>query len=188
MREICRCVQRDGETISDFAFKLMALSDKLRKIPGAPDPQTAIKEQFRDGLADGVLRRELKRLMRDEPDISFIKLRDWAFDLAEEEGDLLHRRRKVTVNSTEVATDRLTVVVEKLANTIQCQANVMETVKLQQAEIVARLDKLEKEGQKYRSRGRPKDKKDIKCRRCQEMGHYASECPSPTPVNVPAGN
>ncbi|PIK57623.1 hypothetical protein BSL78_05449 [Apostichopus japonicus] len=177
MREICSSVQKDGETVSEFAFRLMALADEFAKIPGAPKPETAIKEQFRDGLLDGVLRRELKRLMKEDKGITFIKLRDWALDLAEEESDFVPRRtRRAAVNSTEAATHQLSAVVEKLASTVQTQADIMEAIRVQQGEIVSRLERLEREGQRYKGRGRPRpDRKDIECRRCHQMGHYASE-------------
>ena len=55
MREVCNKVQREKETVADFAFKLMSLADRLTKLPGAPDVEQTIKEQFRDGLLDGVL-------------------------------------------------------------------------------------------------------------------------------------
>ncbi|XP_071839674.1 uncharacterized protein [Apostichopus japonicus] len=164
MREICSSVQKDGETVSEFAFRLMALADEFAKIPGAPKPETAIKEQFLDGLLDGVLRREWKRLMKEDKGKTFIKLRDWALDLAEEESDFVPRRtRRAAVNSTEAATHQLSAV--------------------------SQLERLEREGQRYKGRGRPRpDRKDIECRRCHQMGHYASECQSPTPINVPSGN
>lgn len=62
MREYTAEVKGEDESIADFAFALMGLADKLSNIPGAPNAKEAMKEQFRDGLLDGMLRREIKRL------------------------------------------------------------------------------------------------------------------------------
>lgn len=184
MREICNRVQKDGETVAEFAFKLMALADELAKIPGAPDADQTIKEQFRDGLGDGVLRREIKRMMMEEPNKPFIKIRDWALDMAEEETDLPRRRnRRVAINSAETAQENHIVhALEGLTKVVRDQAGIMEGMKAQQMDFNTRLAKLETEAT---NRRRPRvDKKDIQCRRCLKMGHYASECRSPAPVSA----
>lgn len=39
MRELCNRGQRDGETVAEYAFALMALGDRLEQLDNAPDLQ-----------------------------------------------------------------------------------------------------------------------------------------------------
>ncbi|XP_071835484.1 uncharacterized protein [Apostichopus japonicus] len=179
MREMCNKVQREEETIAEFAFKLMSLADQLKKVPGAPDAEQAIKEQFRDGLLDGVLRREIKKALIQDPDVSFIKLRDWALDMAEEDRDLPRRRVRKPVSAVEAETTQITKALVDLTTAVKSQAEVMEALQIQQSGILSRLDKLE--AQNTRPARIPK--KDLRCHRCQKIGHLARECRSPAPLS-----
>ncbi|XP_071849169.1 uncharacterized protein [Apostichopus japonicus] len=179
MREMCNKVQREEETIAEFAFKLMSLADQLKKVPGAPDAEQAIKEQFRDGLLDGVLRREIKKALIQDPDVSFIKLRDWALDMAEEDRDLPRRRVRKPVSAVEADTTQITKALVDLTTAVKSQAEVMEALQIQQSGILSRLDKLE--AQNTRPARIPK--KDLRCHRCQKIGHLARECRSPAPLS-----
>ena len=184
MRDLYNCVQRDGETISEFAFRLMGLAEKLKNLPGGPDPEKTIMEQFCDGLNDGVLRRELKKMAKEEPDVTFFRLRDWAFDMGEDER--LHPRRSngASVYGIEAVEDRVVGTLESLSLAIKGQTEVLDAIRAQQIDFASRLEKVEQKQNKSSSgRRAPRDKSQVKCRRCQEMGHYASECPSPVVVS-----
>lgn len=65
MREFCIIVQKDDGSVTDYAFALMHLMDKLKCVPGAPGINGTLKEQFRDGMADMVLQREVKLCMKE---------------------------------------------------------------------------------------------------------------------------
>lgn len=186
MREICSTVQQEGESVAEFAFNLMNLADKLRDIPGAPDSGQTIKEQFRDGLLDSFLRREVKRLMKEDPRATFINVRDWAMDMAEEEFDKPKRftRKKVTAFGSQVSETQLLSALDNLSLAIQGQAKVLENIQTQQGDLQSRVEKLETRDNRGRQsrRGPPRDRSQVECFRCHERGHYASECPSPSPV------
>lgn len=108
------------------------------------DSDKTIKEQFRDRLLDGVLRREVKRTLMAEPNIKFIKLRDRALDLADD--DLLIRRRrqgrKINTYHTEVDSQILGAL-EGLTTALRDQTGTLESVKLRQENFYARLQTLE---------------------------------------------
>ncbi|PIK61592.1 hypothetical protein BSL78_01410 [Apostichopus japonicus] len=106
MRQVCNCTQGDRESTSDFDFRQMALAEKLSMIDDAPNPERTIREQFCDGLRDKTLRRELKRLLKDEVDMSYIQLRDWALDMGEDESPG-HGKRMAAVSLEKTIGDKL---------------------------------------------------------------------------------
>ncbi|KAJ8043501.1 hypothetical protein HOLleu_10610 [Holothuria leucospilota] len=115
MREICSRVQGEDESIADFYFALIGLADKLSNIPGSPNAEEAIKDQFRDGLLDGMLRREVKRLLKEEPRTPFITVRDWALDMADLEFNMPKRKRKTATHSVEVPESQTVSALDNLS-------------------------------------------------------------------------
>lgn len=161
----------------------MMLGDRLKRMPGAPETDATIKGQFREGLADGVLRREVKRTLMEEPNIAFIKLRDLAIDLADDDVVSKRRRqiRKVNTYQTEVDS-KFGSALETLSAALKSQTEILEAMKAKQEEVDIRLMKLEERPARNKPRSRPVDKSQIECRRCHMKGHYASDCLAPSPV------
>ncbi|PIK37692.1 hypothetical protein BSL78_25478 [Apostichopus japonicus] len=179
MRDICNRVQKEDESITDFAYALMTLADKLTDLSGGPDKDQTLKEQFRDGLKDGSLRREIKRLLKDKPTTSFIDLRDWALDMAEDENGI-HRPQKTrkvgqyAVEATHDVSEALLV----LSSVVKSQTDVLEAIQKQQTDFQTRLEIVEK-GRSYHRTPRNRQNRDIsqvECYRCHEGGHFANQC------------
>ncbi|XP_071842163.1 uncharacterized protein [Apostichopus japonicus] len=185
LQEICNRLQKEDETITDFGFALMSLGDKLKKMAGGPDSDKTIKEQFRDGLLDGVLRREVKRCLMEEPNITFIKLRDRALDLADDDFVTRRRRQGRKINSYHTEVDsQILGALEGLTTALKGQTETLDDMKLRQDDFSARLLRLEEQS---KTKPRPRtDKSQIECHRCHKKGHYANQCPAPAPVQRPA--
>lgn len=74
------CRQSDGEDLHDYLHALsQLLNSALQQSPNAvADPRLALRDQFIEGLRDSTLRRELHRLVREEPDSNLFDVRDEA--------------------------------------------------------------------------------------------------------------
>ncbi len=72
--------QRDGESLREFSHAVMSLMEVIeRKNPGGiPDSDVVIRDHFAEYVRDNMLRRELKRLIRSQPSMSFINVRSEA--------------------------------------------------------------------------------------------------------------
>lgn len=78
--------QKDGESLKEFSHSLWALiGDIQRSYPNKlMDPDTLVRDQFVEHVRDVALRRELKSIVRQNPLISFLALRQEAINWAEE--------------------------------------------------------------------------------------------------------
>lgn len=125
--------------------------------------------------------------MKEEIDITFMELQDWALDMAEVSISL-HRKRPIKSEGAFGAvavSPEMVKVLERLLSAIPGQTTMLQEKK-DQAHLADRVTKLKafQEAGSGRTR-RKSDKTNVKCFRCQEKGHYARECPSP--VVVPRG-
>lgn len=75
--------QRDKENLRRFSHALMALAGKIPDIEDERD--NLLKEQFAENVRNSELKRELKRLCRNDPDITFYELREEAMAWAGED-------------------------------------------------------------------------------------------------------
>ena len=74
--------QREKESLRRFSHALMALAEKIPDIEEERD--SLLKEQFAENVRDSELKRELKRLCWNDPDITFYDLREEAIAWAGE--------------------------------------------------------------------------------------------------------
>ena len=186
MRQIYNRVQNEDESVTQYAYALLALATRLQRKPEAPESKSVIKEQFKDGLSDPVLRREVKRLYKEKPELSFLEVRDWAVEMDEEELKGINPRKKKCTTYQAEATAQMGKMVEGLTAAIKGQTEVLDKMIAQQGIFNSRLSQLEERQDNARSARRPPlDKSKIECHRCHRMGHYARECESPHPGGNP---
>lgn len=136
--------QRDSETLTDYSHVLMKLLFNLQK----KSPETyskseeILKQRFAEGVRELSLKRELKRITRETPELSFFQVRDLA----------IAWEKDTNMSSSE------STRFDSLLNTVQQQQqqieSLTETIK-QQAEAVQQT--VYGRGQprgRYRGRGR----------------------------------
>ena len=101
--------QKNSETVRQYSRALLELANKIRK---QTDKDKLLVEVFCENLGDVYVRREIKKILRDNPDTKFTTLRDLAIQLAEDEGDTL---MTTTASSSQAAAT---------ANVNQCNESI----------------------------------------------------------------
>ena len=98
------CRQKEGDNLREYSHKLMeALNKAIGKCSYLKHSQDRLLcEQFAEGVRDPILKRHLKKELRDHLDISFLRLRKEAVDWAEED-DSREAKEKVSVHVAQVA-------------------------------------------------------------------------------------
>lgn len=181
--------QRDGESLREFSYSLMALMDAVkRKNPTTiPDSDQIVRDHFAEHVRDGMLRRELKRLIRQQASISFIDIRGEAIRWADdgERGSVVRARAYSCdthgdVKEVEASTSR--VVVESRREI----SDLKETLRKQQVQLDTILQCLSTpvwrappSGQSNRPQRYQFDAEERPiCMRCGQSGHIARRCNS----------
>lgn len=178
MRQAYHRIQEDGESVTEYGYALLSLGARIEEKAGAAEAEKIIKEQFQDGLSDQILRREVKRLVKEKPQLSFLEVRDWAVDMEDGERSHITHRRRGAVRQAEVAVE-MGPMVEGLTAAIRGQTDVLEKMRTQQEEFNFRLTKLEERNQNSMGRRPQVDIRNVQCYRCQQFGHYARTCRVP---------
>lgn len=91
--------QRDSETIREYSHALMAIIDEISRceVKHTWCSDFALRDQFAENVRDTVLRRELKRIIRQDSGISFFNLRKEAILWEDGDAAATSSRRRVDV-------------------------------------------------------------------------------------------
>ena len=93
MRQAYHRIQEDGESVTEYGYALIWLGARIEEKAGAAEAKKIVKEHFQDGLSNQILRREVKRLVKEKPQLSFLEVRDWAVDMEDgERSHITHQR------------------------------------------------------------------------------------------------
>ncbi|KAL1253019.1 hypothetical protein QQF64_017712, partial [Cirrhinus molitorella] len=78
--------QLEGESLREYSHALMALMEAMKRknLPGICNPDHTLRDQFIEHMRDNTLRRELKRQVRLNTEMSFLEVRSEAIWWAEE--------------------------------------------------------------------------------------------------------
>ncbi|XP_022518191.2 uncharacterized protein LOC111188716 [Astyanax mexicanus] len=96
--------QLDGESLREYSHSLLSLMEIVKR--QSPRPITnadhLVRDQFIEHVRDGMLRRELKRTVRLNPDISFLAVRSDAIRWVEEGEHGAHTRTRAYSCDTQL--------------------------------------------------------------------------------------
>lgn len=177
--------QKEGESLQEYSHALMELMGKVLKAnPNAvPNSQVVLRDQFSENVQDHMLRRELKRLVRENTQLSLLDLRKEAIRWVEEGQPARNRHTRVAPQSCET---QVTVTCEESVTKQSELAELKNLVMQQQAQLDLIMKTLGTfEGV---TPGRPRinrfrrtpDGQPI-CIKCNQPGHIARYCKTPNP-------
>ena len=172
--------QEPGETLQQFCHQLMQIGSRIKAVGGNVDH--LIGEVFAENVRDIHLRRELKRLKRERPAISFFDLREAAILWADGEEDKPVRRTAglcQMVVTEMLPTDKVTelqAIVEKQQRTLD---DLVASMK-KQLEAPSSGDREGRHVQEQKkSTKRPSlrdDQGTFICYYCKKPGHIKKDC------------
>lgn len=169
--------QQEGESLREYSHSLFSLMDKMiQSCPDRhiPDAVRLLRDQFVEGVGDGGLSRELKRIVGQHPDYDLHTVRDEALRWERDGrvGAEQSRFRSQSVPSVYSIQHTGRAQVDKVGTEL---AELKEMLKQQQAQI----DQLTQELKSGRSFATPRftqKRGQFICRRCQKPGHFARDC------------
>ena len=79
--------QRESETLRAFSHSLRELLHRAIKVDkkAVVDPDQTLRDQFANSVRDGMLRKELRKFLREHPSVTFLDVREEALRWTEEE-------------------------------------------------------------------------------------------------------
>lgn len=210
--------QLEGESLREFSHSLMSLMEKVkRKAPSYfPDPDVVLRDQFAEHVRDNMLKRELKRHVRQHPSSSFLDIRSEAVRWVEE-GENANKQRPRAYSCSAQGTTEC----EADLNVISAKPNsemseVKETLRHQQAMLDVIMQRLDNpsppqrtmnhsqvpvprpQRSDYPRRGSGGGSRTLQfqprfqpdgtpiCLRCNQPGHLARNCPNLLPTATSA--
>ncbi|KAL7883683.1 hypothetical protein SRHO_G00013410 [Serrasalmus rhombeus] len=176
--------QMPGETVRSYAYDLRERLSKIqhREKDRVPDAEGVLKEQLVLGLRDDFLRREMKKRLKNEEQLTFIELMQAAIIWSEEE--------EVHGSSESRSSSRARGVVNITAATDSSESSLtMEMLHEAIQKIAARQEELfkmvhSKEKAKFSSNQNKVKVEPLRdeegryiCYNCGEPGHTSRHCP-----------
>lgn len=164
--------QLDGESLQEFSHALYCLMEKVvaSSPTDAVNSDLLLRDQFVEYVNNADLRRELKRLVRNDPELTLLDLRAEAIQWEREGGSSSNSHNRPAFCATQTTSlppqfhASVTSQLAALTAAVQKQQEQLD-------QITQTLAALQKPSASQFSRP-----KSVICRRCQRPGHYAREC------------
>lgn len=172
--------QEEGETLQEFSLALMELMERVKQSTpdGVANAAVLLRDQFTEHVIDIGLRRDLKRFIRENPTATLLQVRTEALRWEREGLPTAHRERSFSLPSIHGHQFEVRGSARSPPSQLQppppVMGEVMEMLKRQQEQL-NHLTQTVASLQVRRQTSRP-PRSAITCRRCNQLGHYASEC------------
>lgn len=197
--------QSETEGILEYSLALMRLLDKIEKRDSSTTSQhdKFLKGKFTEGVREESLRRELRGINIEKPDLAFWELRDRAIKwLGEDTSKTSGPKKRVAVGATvqetkvksEVTTEGLLEIVKKQQEQIEMLSKLVQSKPTQNKNQIKdnKQDNSSQHGQPSSQAKTYKNGKERACFRCQQTDHIVKDCPYPPAgdqsYNASAGN
>ncbi len=185
--------QLDGEDLREYSHTLATmLNAALRQAPNAvPDVQLALRDQFVEGIRDSILRRELRKLVRDRPRVTLFEVREEALLWCAEErprGTSVAKSRYLlglggeegvgsTKGGASSSSGDLNAVLQDVVKAVAQQGKAISELTNAVRNLTTQRTSVGS-GRPQRATFRPRYTRDGQpiCLRCEGMGHIARQC------------
>ena len=161
MADFYQTGQAPSQTLQDFSHQLMKKLDKVMRVDDSfiSDKDKLLRNQFSENVADTWLKRELKKIIRGHPLVTFSDIREESLVLAQdrdEDNQPIRKKKEVPIYS-ETASNDLSKLVGELRK--------------EMAEMRIEMKEIRNE------RATPAPKTERTCYLCKEKGHIKRNCP-----------
>nr|XP_055035571.1 uncharacterized protein LOC129423357 [Misgurnus anguillicaudatus] len=177
--------QKEGESLTEFSHALMSLMDLILcgNPESVPNSDRVLRDQFMEHVRDVMLKRELKRLVREKPSSTLLEVRSEALRWVEEgNGEMAASRVQPWCNLTQGR------VVEHEPKVKFHESTELKEVKemlrqqqIQITELTQRFDSLMSQKNEF-SVTSTRQNSSRRCLRCNKVGHIARHCRQPWPI------
>lgn len=179
--------QKEGETLRDFSHALKTLMDAMiKKTPGGiPNSDRVLRDQFVENVNDDMLRRELKRRLVLDAEMSFLTLRGIVIKWMEEGKQGTRPRQRAFSFDMRVSTgEKQGADSNAIAATNAEMAEIKECLRRQQIQLDTILSQLNPPRSQNIPRGLGGGSKTYRfqpdgkpiCLHCDKAGHIAKYC------------
>lgn len=184
--------QEEGETLQEFSLALMGLMEKVKqRAPAAMlNAEALLRDQFVEHVSNSSLRRELKQLVRRQPNSTLLEVRAEAIQWEREglPGGVRGRSHSVpSVLGVQYGVQGGSQV-SVPSSSVSEMSEMKEMLKRQQEQLNQLTESIARLQNPQHSR--PPRTGPIICRRCNQPGHIARHCDgvrAPSRSQVPPG-
>ena len=184
LKEFYERKQMPGETIRSYAYDIQEKLMRIRRRDSnrVPNAEGMLKEQLALGLRDDILRREIKKRLKENGDFTFAELMQDAISWSEEEevqtSDAVQSssRAKGAVNATRAIDEPSSQL------TMEVLHEAIQKIAMRQDELFQMMDHrgtTMKQGRDVKARSPPlkNEEGQFICYTCNEPGHTSRYCP-----------
>lgn len=180
--------QLDGEGLLEFSFALLALMEKVKqRFPGAVlNAPVLLRDQFVEHVANEALRRELKQLVRRQPNSTLLDTRSKAIRWEQEGMPGGARARSQSVPVPYGIQYGVQGGHRPVMGAQSSELKELRDMLMAQQDQLNQLTRGFAKLQDGRQQSRATRFGSVICRRCQKPGHFARECRALLPGSPPS--
>lgn len=166
------CQQSEKEDLLSVSLRLVELYDRICRLDAnyKPNKESTLKSRLAEVVKEDTLKREIRRLNIESPDMNFFEMRDRAIEWLGHGPPPTTQRR---ATAQEVGTEDVMALLIRQG----------EQLEKQQKQIEELLQNSKKRHNGPRKETKDQDKTPRACYRCQSLDHLIRDCPQPKPSN-----